>query len=1525
MNRQLISVLFLIFLIGIFAVNSNADINLQSEWFGDEVSPGEKPVELTIESSDIVQTRMIFNISGAELISSPERIGVEVEIPGEGHTSVDGAPSLPSVSRLIAIPARAKVMLEYKYAGIVTRQNVKLLPTMEKPVYDMSSTDEIIYDEAIYSADRMFPSEIVTVSDPFIMRDLRIVRVTVNPLRYNPVRETLELYKNVEVTLKYTDGGNVNTKDSEPTTVTKSFAKIYSQQVANFNELDLDVDQEWGTMLIIAPSNYMSYVQPLVDWKTRKGINVVMVSTNQTGTSSSQIKAYIQNAYNTWDPKLEYLILIGDTGGNIAVAASNSTGDHDYSRLEGNDILADIAVGRFSCATTQHLQTEVAKVVGYESDPYMGATEWYKRGAVYVGSGSGISPVFLSRSIRMKALLNGYTEVDTMWWYMPSSSVVTFTNGQINEGVTFYNYRGYLGMSGYSISNINNNLTNYFKLPFVATITCGTGDIVGSDSDYPEEFFRVGTPVQPKGAIGAIGTATYGTNTRFNNCMDNGLFGAFFDYDLFQMGDAMVSGKLDMYLSFPDNLSTVTNFSNWNNLIGDPSCQLWTDIPKTMSAEYPDTIPLGSSSIDIEVIDLLHSTPLEGAEICVSGGELNMFAIADEAGSVHFNLPALTAGTYLVTCSLHDYKPHLGSFIVAAQSVFVNAYNFEVDDDNTGSSSGNGDGIINPGETIELGVSLKNYGSSAAATNVTATLSTLSEFITIADSTQTYQNLAPGVVSSMVSAFLFTVSQDAYNGYELPFNLNVTTTQGGWDSYFPLSVTAPEIVYQNHQVLDPNGKLDPGDQSEVSITLRNMGGLTGENLQAVISCQNSYISFVQSISQYGTLAPGQSTAGDNFEVNVSPLIVPGTTVHFNLNITGDNGFHCTTSLDLVVGTVDTDDPMGPDEYGYYALDNTDTEYSGYPTYDWIEIDPTFGGSGTMIPLTDYGNEGDDSEALQLPFTFRYYGQDFNDIAVCSNGWLAMGADMAYYTYFRNWYIPSTLGPYSLVAPFWDDLYLMSSPPGKVYKYYDTNEHIFIIEWSRTKNYAPGNPLETFQVVLYDSEYYPTLTGDGEILFQYFDVTDLQGQYSDNHYATVGIKSNDNLDGLQYVYWNHYSNGAAVLEDGRAIKFSTNVPMNLSPPVIVHDPYPNVLEQIDGYEINVHIASWTSLNYDSLFVYWSTDNTAIDNQLLLRPLSSAIPGEFTTEIPEQSPGSAVYYYIFAVDANGSISKLPETAPGDYFVFLVGPQIEVLYDDVESVTGWTLGVPGDDATTGIWIRDDPVISIADNTHVVQPEDDHTPDPAHICFVTGNAEPGDPGGTNDVDGGKTTLLSPVYDLSNVQHPTISYWYWYSNNQGLNPNEDFWKVDITNNGGSSWSSVVYTNTSTPEMWMQYQFMVEDYVTPTDAIQLRFIASDEISGSLVEACVDDIRIFGIDTTWNHPAPGQIVPPSKISMSLEGSELQISWEPVQGASSYLIYESTEPYFNIDAESFVAEVETAWLILTVAENEARHFYRIVVVY
>jgi len=175
-----------------------------------------------------------------------------------------------------------------------------------------------------------------------------------------------------------------------------------------------------------------------------------------------------------------------------------------------------------------------------------------------------------------------------------------------------------------------------------------------------------------------------------------------------------------------------------------------------------------------------------------------------------------------------------------------------------------------------------------------------------------------------------------------------------------------------------------------------------------------------------------------------------------------------------------------------------------------------------------------------------------------------------------------------------------------------------------------------------------------------------------------------------------------------------------------------------------------------------------------------------------------------------------------------------DDCEANRGWTLGATGDNATSGLWVLADPV-GTTYGGGIPQPEDDHTPAPGSICYVTGNGGAGGAAGDADVDGGRTTLLSPVFDLSRVEAATLHYWFWYTNDLGNNPGQDTWRVEVTTDG-VNWTSLETTMAST-NAWAERDFELHNLITLTDRVQIRFVAEDLSPGSLVEALVDDFTL----------------------------------------------------------------------------------------
>ena len=181
------------------------------------------------------------------------------------------------------------------------------------------------------------------------------------------------------------------------------------------------------------------------------------------------------------------------------------------------------------------------------------------------------------------------------------------------------------------------------------------------------------------------------------------------------------------------------------------------------------------------------------------------------------------------------------------------------------------------------------------------------------------------------------------------------------------------------------------------------------------------------------------------------------------------------------------------------------------------------------------------------------------------------------------------------------------------------------------------------------------------------------------------------------------------------------------------------------------------------------------------------------------------------------------------------------------GWTVGAVGDTATTGIWERIDPVSTVS------QPELDHTPGAATMAYITGQSNDPATNGENDVDGGHTTLISPILDVSAEPTAEIEYRRWYANNFGT-AIDDVFTVDITNDG-SNWVNVETIGPMGPGTrgsWLLHRFTISDYVAPNATVQVRFVADDSGTGSIVEAGVDDFRVIVERATICPPLANQL-------------------------------------------------------------------------
>ena len=260
-------------------------------------------------------------------------------------------------------------------------------------------------------------------------------------------------------------------------------------------------------------------------------------------------------------------------------------------------------------------------------------------------------------------------------------------------------------------------------------------------------------------------------------------------------------------------------------------------------------------------------------------------------------------------------------------------------------------------------------------------------------------------------------------------------------------------------------------------------------------------------------------------------------------------------------------------------------------------------------------------------------------------------------------------------------------------------------------------------------------------------------------------------------------------------------------------------------------SWLGrLDLNSPTLEYSIDGGAY---VATRMMPMAAPDQFTASIPA-APASAIHYFIQASDNGGGSRVEPAGSPVRANLFLAGTQTNVLVYDMEKNQGWS-GDSHDTATKGKWVRAEPNGTTFAG-FLVQTDTDHTPGAGTDCWVTGNS----PTQSDDVDGGKTTLFSPIFSAAGIAHPVIEYYRWFMN-AGRNLDE-FWRTDISNDGGNTWVSVENTNLSRPA-WDRVVFAVAGVVPPTSNMRMRFIAEDrpDIS-AIIEAALDDFRLISMST-----------------------------------------------------------------------------------
>ena len=1126
-----------------------------------------------------------------------------VALPGGGHTANVGLPELPTFPVKVAIPEGARIRVSYDAKDFTDIPDIELFPA-QSPLPETPQGNEQVdfqINNEFYSSDTWYPVKLASHTPTYKIRGVNVTSIIIAPIQYNPYRKVLRIYRNLSVHVEFIGGGRVY----DPRLMSPYFYSLFKNMLANSNLISPPLNEpktNGADMIYFVPDSLYDSLRPLVEWRNLSGIKTRVVLLSELGNVSAQsIRDYILQAYNNWNPAPSFVGIVGDA----ELIPPDYRFHHPYTdELIGTDIyyaemdsgsyipFPDIFVGRISVDNSVQLGNYVRKLLKYEENPYTNVN-WFNNILLAAYNESGRYFVATSESAYVYLNQHGYHVIRQYEDGNPPGS----TDGvieAINNGVAIVNHRDHgasrngggslegWGHPRFSVSNLS-QLTNANMTPVFFSPNCESGWFDGETDEYPsrnyesigEELIRLPN----KGAIGYIG-ATRISYSGYNDELDKGFWDALFpdfhpgypdssSVNPYGMripwpGGILNNGKYYMYDRYvltnggsypwqPDSQKTRTEFEEFN-YVGDPATTIRTAMPQELTVDFPPTIPIGSSQITVTVT--ANGAPVEGANVVlVQDTSVYVHGVTNSAGQAILDIEVTTPDTVVIAVSGYNLTPFISGIQPISNGPYVTVYNTSVDDDTTGLSNGNGDGIINPGETVEIGFNFKNWGIDTA---VGVTFHVYGDSIAeVLDTTShTIGNVAPGDTVSG-DTIPVAVANGIEDGRAFTLRIEAVSASGDtWNSYRSFIVGTPSMELDSYTINDSgathfNHRLDPGENAYLRLSILNSGHGIAYSPFAILSTSDTFLTVSSETLRFENIYPDSSALSlDSIMISADPGTPKEHHATINVVVTTEDGYSDTMQFEVIIGQITSEDPMGPDNYGYYAYDITDRFYQEAPQFEWIEINST----GTRLSLGD-----DATSTVNLPagFNFRYYGRIYNRLTVCSNGFIAAGNSS--HSYYSNRSLPHNDGAI-MIAPFWDDLNPRhnSSGNGYVYHYYDAQNHRFIVEYDSVAHYGSNTSREKFEVIFYDANYYPTPTGDSPILFQYLRV-------SNSNSCTIGIENPTESDALQYLYNGDYNRAAASLTDSFAIKFTTVTPLKINeqPPISIRTPvfsgiYPNLL-------------------------------------------------------------------------------------------------------------------------------------------------------------------------------------------------------------------------------------------------------------------------------------------------------------------------------------------------------------------------------
>jgi hypothetical protein len=447
------------------------------------------------------------------------------------------------------------------------------------------------------------------------------------------------------------------------------------------------------------------------------------------------------------------------------------------------DLYADVIVGRASVENARQVQNFVAKVKTYEGNP---ATDYLKRALFPSGwlwQDIGYHGKFVNDSIA-NLLPPGWTDVK-----LEDSPDAGTVQDSVDHGFAIFDPAGHGNSAGvYDQSGspiyLSGNASqqhNYRRYSVMTSLACDPGDFEADDC-----CAEAALNCDSGGCIGVMMNSRYGWGTPPSMGPSEKLCVRFYDH-LFNSDEYVIGVTHNRSREEYSGVAQSDALWRWCvtefNLLGDPAIDIWTDAPGQLAVAAADTISTGGQNLAVTV------TPaFAGALVCAwKGDEVFTTGQTDGSGHVTLAIHPATSGELKLTASSHNRLAGTRNVVVKTGSPepYVAYRRCRIDD----AGQPNPNGILEPGETANLVLTVANVGT-GSADNSNVVLEMTNGQGSVLDSTADFGSIPAGD-SATTTSLAITAAPNARPGSSLELLARVASGGSEWDLEFEVVLGYP--------------------------------------------------------------------------------------------------------------------------------------------------------------------------------------------------------------------------------------------------------------------------------------------------------------------------------------------------------------------------------------------------------------------------------------------------------------------------------------------------------------------------------------------------------------------------------------------------------------------------------------------------------------------------------------------------------------------------------------------------------------